>query len=440
MSSDAPPTPTVASTPPANDVLKLDKPDDEVAADTREPFVLFRRPPKTGRWLKVIERLLSNEHASEIFDVPALTQLEALCNEAKEVLRKEPNMLPLRVGPGEKMVLVGDVHGQFRDLQTHILSQQLAALREGREDLKFLFLGDYVDRGPHGVEVITLLLALKAEYPDLVYMTRGNHEEAQTCRVYGFLAECRSKLQISAWHMFNGVFNELPLAAVVQTDSGDFFCAHGGISPRLDCLETLQFLNRPEYGQGYPGDAAEGTIIDGLLWSDPADHPGFRANLRGCGFTFGPDTTESFCTTNKMQFICRAHQMVMDGYKWDHNDRLLTIFSAPNYCGINNNAGAIAIVDGDKKGAKVELEFHAFASAPQSPCKLYGAELTSSPPIINTGGGMVGDYFASPPPGSPSYSPGVTAAAGGTFNGTGATAADDAAAAAAAGGGGNGTK
>lgn len=348
----------------------------------------------------------------------SLDLLHSLCETAKKVFDEEPVIINVKVESKDRLVLVGDIHGQFRDLQQHVLStQRNVSSKKGGDsvddvDCKYLFLGDYVDRGPQGVEVITLLLALKVEYPNNVFMIRGNHEDAQVSRLYGFLTECKAKLEISSWGRFNEVFNNIPLGATVECEGGTIFACHGGLSPNVDNIAALQFLNRADYGNGLSEDSGE--AIDGLLWSDPGDHNGFRRNMRGCGYTFGSDTTAKFCENNGVSFVVRAHQMVMKGYQWEHNDKLLTLFSAPNYCGINNNKGAIAVIMGshanaaqikkneeEEKAAKegsnggadttttvddeadndelatkkhsetIPIYFYSFTSAPSEPCTLY---------------------------------------------------------------------
>jgi len=364
-----------------------------------------------SKYVKLISRLLNNVGAREALvpegsdsDVTFSTLLDELCKDAEETLKAEPVMLNLELASDDTLVIVGDVHGQFRDMQEHILSVQRDA-EDGKEkkNHKFLFLGDYVDRGPHGIEVMLLLLALKVEYPSHIFLLRGNHEETQTCRVYGFLQECRTKLDVEAWSKFVEVFRYLPLAAAVicpndtKGNQKQFFCAHGGLSPEINGVAVLQFLDRCEYGSAML-DTSSSDMIDGLLWSDPSDGEGFRMNFRGCGFQFGADSTRRFCEENGFQFICRAHQMIREGFKWDHDNFLVTVFSAPNYCGINDNLGAIAILDVAKQHEKekIELEFREFSSAPASPCSIFGLG-AGSPSTVQEPGAKnpaMQDYFA----------------------------------------------
>lgn len=377
-------------------------------------FRLFSDPPRSGKWSGLISALLNNEQPLAALGGD-LETLKSLLKDVRSTLDNETVVVNLTVSDDERLVLVGDIHGQFRDLQTHILAPQrsyMAARQQqqaegsggaqaegtapGRKDDKFLFLGDYVDRGPHGVEVMLLLFALKVEYPDKIFLIRGNHEEVQTCRMYGFLQECKAKLDFASFSSFTETFCHLPLAATVTCSAGSIFCAHGGLSPHTVAIEALMFIQRLDYGDGSMDSSEESEIIDGLLWSDPCDRNGFKQNMRGCGFTFGSDATEHFCTQNDVQFICRAHQMVMEGFMWDHSDRLLTLFSAPNYCGINHNKGAIAILDGAKnqeKRARIQLEMVQYDSAPALPCTLYNR----GPTVEGT---AVEQFFASPVSGS----------------------------------------
>jgi serine/threonine-protein phosphatase 2A catalytic subunit len=310
-----------------------------------------------------------------------IESLRSLCAWAIPVLTAEPNVLNLTCEAGniaDEWVVVGDIHGQFNDLVYHVLGQQ----RNNPGDKKFLFLGDYVDRGPQGIDVITILLCLKVAYPDRVFLLRGNHEEATTCRTYGFFYECRTKFgDTKIWNDFNDVFSAIPLAALLQCGAHKVFFLHGGLSPGLAMVEGINFVQRTEYGGNLDDSSSE--IVDGLLWSDPSDIRGFLHNDRGCGFAFGENTSEEFCYRNGLDFMCRAHQMMMAGYQWTHSNRVLTLFSAPNYCGLSNNKGAILVINGLWEPRFVQYEV---APPPGSPAEVDTSKLPQ-------------DYFnnASPP-------------------------------------------
>jgi serine/threonine-protein phosphatase 2A catalytic subunit len=103
----------------------------------------------------------------------------------------------------------------------------------------------------------------------------------------------------------------------------------------------------------------EGPMCD-LLWSDPDDRSGWGISPRGAGYTFGQDISESFTHTNQLKLIARAHQLVMDGYNWSHNQKVVTIFSAPNYCYRCGNQAAIMEVS-------ETMEYHNFQQFEPAP-------------------------------------------------------------------------
>jgi diadenosine tetraphosphatase ApaH/serine/threonine PP2A family protein phosphatase len=350
---------------------------------------LFSAEPKSGQWVPWIHKLLSDVPLAQI--VEDNNHVLALCEQAEVLFKNEPNTLALNVGDNEDLVLVGDVHGQFKDLAQHVLVHQAQAKDTGMPDLKYLFLGDYVDRGPQSAEVLILLLALKVEYPDKIHMIRGNHEEFQTCRIYGFSHECQSKFKDHrVFTRFNTLFTRLPLAAIVTTKAGSLFVCHGGLSPNLSLAAEIDFVNREEY-EGGSGEAGE--IVDGLLWSDPCESGRFRQNARGCGYLFGPDATNAFLETNQFAFLVRAHQLAMAGYSWDHNQKVLTIFSAPNYCGVNNNKGCILVLHGERPTFE-NLDLRSYDAVTDGPPLFTASSPSTQPkPDVNS---LHAGYFDQP--------------------------------------------
>ena len=103
-------------------------------------------------------------------------ELKILCEKVKEILIEESNIQPISA----PVIVCGDIHGQFYDL--------LELFRTGGEipNSRYVFLGDYVDRGKQSLETICLLLAYKIKYPSKVHLLRGNHESSVTNRIYGF--------------------------------------------------------------------------------------------------------------------------------------------------------------------------------------------------------------------------------------------------------------
>ena len=228
--------------------------------------------------------------------------------------------------------VVGDIHGQFNDLK------ELFDTGGKVPDTNYLFLGDYVDRGFQSLEVMILLTLMKIKYPNRVYLLRGNHESRQTNQNYGFHVECLKKYNQSStvWLYINEMFDYLPLAAVIDNK---LFCIHGGLSPSIQKIEDIKVLERCK------DIPTEGPMAD-LVWSDPDENTeGFKISERGAGFLFGETVIDKFLHLNKMETIVRAHQLCKEGYLILFGGKIITVWSAPNYCGRIYNYASIMEVD-----------------------------------------------------------------------------------------------
>jgi len=249
-----------------------------------------------------------------------------LCAKSKEVFLKQENLLELEA----PIKIVGDIHGQYFDL--------LRIFEYGGLPPKsnYLFLGDYVDRGPQGIECACLLLAFKIKYPLNFFMLRGNHECAGINRIYGFYDEVKARFSARVWKQFTATFNCLPIAALIDDK---IFCIHGGLSPELQSLDQIKAMPRPT-------DVPDKGMLCDFLWSDPdKDVTGWGESDRGVSYTFGPDIVQKFLNKHDLDLVVRAHQVVEDGYEFFAKRQLVTIFSAPNYVGEFDNAGAMMSVD-----------------------------------------------------------------------------------------------
>ncbi|CAN0854432.1 Serine/threonine-protein phosphatase PP1 [Linum grandiflorum] len=148
--------------------------------------------------------------------------------------------------------------------------------------------------------------------------------------------ECKRRFNVRLWKTFTDCFNCLPVAGLIDDK---ILCMHGGLSPDLTSLDEIRNLSRP-------ADVPDAGLLCDLLWSDPGkDVKGWGMNDRGVSYTFGPDKVSEFLMKNDMDLICRAHQVVEDGYEFFADRQLVTIFSAPNYCGEFDNSGAMMSVD-----------------------------------------------------------------------------------------------
>ncbi|AJS84988.1 Ppz1p [Saccharomyces cerevisiae YJM1341] len=276
---------------------------------------------------ETIQKLLDAGYAAKRTKNVCLKNNEILqiCIKAREIFLSQPSLLEL--SPPVK--IVGDVHGQYGDLL------RLFTKCGFPPSSNYLFLGDYVDRGKQSLETILLLFCYKIKYPENFFLLRGNHECANVTRVYGFYDECKRRCNIKIWKTFIDTFNTLPLAAIV---AGKIFCVHGGLSPVLNSMDEIRHVVRPT-------DVPDFGLINDLLWSDPTDSPNeWEDNERGVSYCYNKVAINKFLNKFGFDLVCRAHMVVEDGYEFFNDRSLVTVFSAPNYCGEFDNWGAVMSV------------------------------------------------------------------------------------------------
>lgn len=283
-----------------------------------------------------------------------------ICLQLLELLSKEENLLTLH----SPITVCGDVHGQYEDVRKLF---ETAGVDEknvksfGKK--RFLFLGDYVDRGNYSLNTFLLLAALKLEYPDQYFLLRGNHESRQVTVQYGFYVEMQSLYgSLVLYNLVMEVFDSLPYCAIIDNK---IFATHGGLSPYMPLVGLI--MNEERHIE-IPG---AGVLAD-LTWSDPDDSiKSWRPNTRGAGFLFGKSQAEKFCHINGINLILRSHQLAMDGYKWyfgekgkypDDKDfdepfgKLLLVWSAPNYAYRGNNKASVLEIKDNSYSLKVFTE------------------------------------------------------------------------------------
>ena len=258
----------------------------------------------------------------------SVEEINYICQTVQPIFMSQPTLLEIK----PPLTIVGDVHGQYHDLM------RIFELNKYPPDTRYLFLGDYVDRGKNSIECLCLLLIYKIKYPNDFYMLRGNHECSYINRLYGFYDECVKTYSLEVWRMFADVFNRLPIAAIVEDK---IFCVHGGLSPHLESLDQIRDIPRPI-------EVPEEGLLCDLLWSDPSpEAQDWEDNERGTSYCFGLPQVETFLQKFDFDLICRAHQAIMEGFEFPFQDSqcLVTVFSAPNYCYEYENKGAILNVD-----------------------------------------------------------------------------------------------
>lgn len=236
----------------------------------------------------------------------------------REIFEKEKSLVHISVPEEEEITVCGDVHGQFYDL-LNIFSIN----GNPSETNPYLFNGDFIDRGSFSVEVIITLFAWKALLPKHMFMARGNHESKNLNKMYGFEGEVKHKYDVKTYDLFSEIFCYLPIAHCINNK---IFVIHGGLFAKDGVkLEDVQKVNRVRE----PPD--EGIMCE-CLWSDPCDQDGRHPSKRGVGVQFGPDVAARFIEENNLKLVVRSHEVKHEGYEYQKGGKVLTVFSAPNYC------------------------------------------------------------------------------------------------------------
>lgn len=281
-----------------------------------------------------------------------------ILRQANVLFSNQPNVVDVVVPHDGTTHVFGDIHGDIHSLMNALNKTGLPSPSN-----RLVFAGDYVDRGPWGIEVISILFTLKTWQPEFVTLLRGNHETQGCSNVYGFADEVKHKYSPKLLHSFNNTFRNLPLAAVIrivplsfssegsswsrssqgpkgksktrspiqkltrnkqsegqyawsgplQVGERRFVVMHGGLFRKdssrkegrleLGTLTDLMYAIRRE-------DDPIGNMVEDVLWSDPQlIHNGVVENpLRGCGILFGPTTLEYFLRNNNLHGVLRAHE------------------------------------------------------------------------------------------------------------------------------------
>ena len=275
----------------------------------------------------IIEKLLSvrgNKPGKQV-DLKE-DEIKFLIDKSLQIIKEQKMLVELEA----PLHVCGDIHGQYYDLLRIFEHCGYPGA------YNYLFLGDYVDRGKQSLETVCLLLCYKIKYPTKVTLLRGNHESSVTNRIYGFYDECKRRYNVRIWRSFTDLFNYLPVAALIDEK---ILCMHGGLSPELKNLQNIENISRPT-------DIPDSGLLCDLLWSDPDKEVlEYDENDRGVSVIFGEKVVEDFNKKNDLDLIIRAHQVVDDGYEFFAKRQLITIFSAPNYCGEFDNSAGIMIID-----------------------------------------------------------------------------------------------
>ena len=275
----------------------------------------------------IIEKLLSvrGEKPGKQVDIRE-EEIKFIIDKSLPIIKNQKVLVELDA----PLKICGDIHGQYYDLLR--IFEHCGYPGE----YNYLFLGNYVDFGKQSLEVICLLLCYKIKYPERITLLRGNHESSVQNRIYGFYEECKRRYNVRIWTSFTELFNYLPIAAIIDEK---IFCVHGGLSPELKRIEDILKISRPT-------DIPDTGLLSDLLKSNP-DKDVLEYDKNDKEILFGEKIVLDFIKKNDLDLIVRGNQMVDDGYEFFAQRKLITIFSAPNFCGEYDNCSGILIIEED---------------------------------------------------------------------------------------------
>ncbi|KAL2332259.1 hypothetical protein Fmac_019840 [Flemingia macrophylla] len=339
----------------------------------------------------VLEQASQKMLPSEFCHVVPTILVDKLVDAACSILCKEPNCVDINCREDSRVIIVGDIHGQFHDLM--LLFKHAGVPSENQI---YVFNGNYVDSGAWGIEVFLVLLAWKVLMPSRVYLLRGNHESRYCTTRYGFKEEVWAKYGDQGEDVYNKFlecFKELPLASVIANCA---YTTHGGLFRSIDVepshktkrnkthrvdlgsLAELSKIKRSFVDCPYEGPD---ILLSDVLWSKPSNKDGLRDKTgQKLGLWWGPDCTEAFLKQHNLKLIIRSHEGpdaragrdddfgdMLSGYGIDHDGesgKLYTLFSAPDYPQFGktgySNKGAYAVL---KSPGFASPSFHSFKAA-----------------------------------------------------------------------------
>ncbi|MBA3953796.1 serine/threonine protein phosphatase [Candidatus Dependentiae bacterium] len=206
-----------------------------------------------------------------------------------------PYVQKLIVPSGSTIALHGDLHGDIHSLNDYLAYLQTQGYFDSnngfkiiRPDFYMLFLGDYVDRGLYGLEVLYTLMCLKIANPLQVHLIRGNHEDPALNITHGFFSEFQRKfssrhtdLELQTLMLYlSKMYDFMPLALYLGSGNPtngthDFIqCCHGGIeigyNPRklLATVETEKYQRLTDLNRISQSSLLDQKLLDKVSFKD----------------------------------------------------------------------------------------------------------------------------------------------------------------------------
>jgi protein phosphatase len=240
--------------------------------------------------------------------------------ETKELSQFEGRLVHL--APLGKAIIVGDLHGDIESLAYIIESSGFLEKVKKGENLNLIFLGDYGDRGLASPEVYYVVLKLKKLFPDNVILMRGNHEgpedtlphphdlPIQLKKKYG--EDNGTKIMTELRKLFNHLYTSVII-------SQRAILIHGGIPSKVTSIMEIAYAHKNHPEQPH---------LEEMLWSDPTEEfEGTQPSYRGAGKLFGLEVTKRITDLAGVRVLIRSHEAPPEGFKINHEGRVLTLFS-----------------------------------------------------------------------------------------------------------------
>ena len=328
----------------------------QIESDSRG--LLTHSMPSDGTATAAIDFLESNFTSRGTFDRKPdyckrlFRLIDTLLGTVTNILKNQPKLIDMSA----PVYVFGDIHGNFGDL--HYFMKQLLVFNDpAYTPYSFLFVGDYVDRGKWGPEVMAYLLAYKVLAPQDFHLLRGNHEDVVVngdVEMYGNgslrsqIMQCFSPTMgpdasSKLFNKMNSCFKYFPISAVIDNK---IFATHGGIprflggsDDRLDVLRDPNFAAFENFILPYDLDLAnprtrQHVYAHDCIWSDPSvtgerlDAFGFGESQRGGQVvSYGQAAIHQFLDNTGLEFIIRGHEEKADGLNISKQARVLTVCS-----------------------------------------------------------------------------------------------------------------
>ena len=263
------------------------------------------------------------------YKLPTEQEIKFICDKASEILINLDNIAIVEC----PLIVCGDIRGQFKDLL------ELFNICGKIPDINYLFLGNIVgNRDGHNIETLLFILILKIKYPNRITFIRGHKETSLNDLRFDLENECKIRFgNYKVFNMFLNIFNLFQIAAIIKQK---IFCIHGGICPEIDSLDDIKNIDRKNDTQIY------NPLILDLLTSQPDEEVDtFTIPIKGMGYIFGEKALDKFYQKNNFDFFIRGHDVEEEGYRYYFNNKLISLWSAPNFSTIIKNKASVLELD-----------------------------------------------------------------------------------------------